>query len=311
VILSPSPGQLLGAALAPAGLVAFAGTAEPGATVAVTVGAASTTALASAGGGFTAWLLLVDGDHQAVLHATDAAGNDSAPATVAFSTDSLPPALQLAWPGPGALLGGADAPLGKVGFAGTSESGAGLVLAVDGASVPVVRAGTAFSAVVTLADGQHLATVTATDAAGNQALLTVPFDLDVTPPPAPLILSPAPGASLPAGATRIAGTAEPGARVRVTLGPLTATVTAGAGGAFETSFTLAVGPQSVAAIATDAAGNGSPETQLAFVVVTAPQEPGGCGCSHGPGAGSGPSLLLLALAAFWPKRRRTRARRGS
>ncbi len=590
-VSAPVAGQLLGGALAPAGLVAFAGAAEPDATVTVTVGLASATALAGAGGAFTASLLLADGDHHASLTAADAAGNVSVPAAVAFRLDTLapsapvilspsagarlaagsirftgtaepgssvrvaagalgatvtaggtgafeavltlgagawsvsavatdaagngsperrigfevappapvvtspvagavvttatptvtgaalpgasvvvtidgsalapvtadgagrftaavpvaaplaegahalvavqtaggvasdqsasrpflvdlPPALQLASPAPSALLGGAEAPLGRVPFSGTAESGAGVVLAVDGASVPVTRSGAAFSAAATLADGHHVAVVTATDAAGLQTVLTVAFDLDVAPPAAPqvsapvagqllggalapaglvaftgaaepgatvtvtvglasatalagaggaftasllladgdhqasltaadaagnasgpaavafrldtlapsapVILSPAEGASLPVGPVRIAGTAEPGASVAVTVGTLAARVTASGAGAFEATFTLAAGAWSAIAVASDAAGNGSPPAQVGFVVAAAgdPSSPrnasgGGCGCGQGAGAASGSSLLLLLLAALWPGRRGIRGGRGS
>ncbi len=454
-VSAPAASQLLGGALAPAGLVAFTGTAEPGATVTVTAGAASASALAGADGGFTASLLLADGDHQASLTASDAAGNAAAPATIAFrldtlppatpaivtpspgarlppaptriagtaepgasvrvaagalattvtadaggafettfplpagswsaaavatdaagngspegrvafdvaplapvvaspaagallasatpaiagsalpgasvtvsidgaalapvvadgagqftvsvpassplaegahllvavqtaggvasdasparafTTDSVPPALQLASPTPGALLGGADAPLGQVGFTGAAESGATVALVVDGVSVAVARTGSAFSAVATLADGPHVVAVTATDAAGNPAVLTVPFELDVAPPAPPQVSAPAAGQLLggalaPAGLVAFTGTAEPGATVTVTAGAASASALAGADGGFTASLLLADGDHQASLTASDAAGNAAAPAAVAFRLDTLP-----------------------------------------
>jgi uncharacterized protein (TIGR03382 family) len=124
----------------------------------------------------------------------------------------------------------------------------------------------------------------------------------------------------------VAGRAEPGATVQLTVGAHSATLTAGTDGAFEATFDLAAGAQAVVAVASDAAGNVSPQARLDFVAATTPVTPpiqdppatasprepgGGCGCSQGAGAASGLSLLLLGLAAGWPRRRGTRVRRGS
>jgi uncharacterized repeat protein (TIGR01451 family) len=317
--LAPAAGQLLDAAQAPGGLVGFTGTAEAGSAVTISVGTSSTT-VATVGTAFAGSLQLTDGDQVAQLTATDAAGNVSATATVAFSLDTVAPTTPgISAPTAGLLLGAAQAPGGLVQFSGAAEAGSSVTVTVGAASITVPTAGSAYGAALLLADGEHDAQVTASDAAGNRsAAATVHFSLDTLPPAAPVIVTPVPGAELQAGVVVVAGTAEPGSSLQVSIGALSSTALVGPDGLFSRSFELTAGAQSAVAVATDAAGNGSPERQVAFAVVggttpprPAPRAAGGCGCSQGAGAAGGSSLLLLALAALWPRRRGARAGRRS
>lgn len=112
---------------------------------------------------------------------------------------------------------------------------------------------------VTLGEGAHALTATATDEAGNGSVASAGLAVvvDLTPPEAPLVDAIAsPTAADPVVVT---GTAEPGCRVQVTAdgNALDPAVVAGANGAWAFAATLANGSHAVTAMATDAAGNAS------------------------------------------------------
>lgn len=66
-----------------------------------------------------------------------------------------------------------------------------------------------------LPNGSYTLTVTATDGNGGQTVLSIPFTLNISAPAAPVITSPANGATISVPQLRITGTATPGARVQV------------------------------------------------------------------------------------------------
>jgi uncharacterized repeat protein (TIGR01451 family) len=300
VIGAPPEGALLSSATP-----TVAGTGLPGASVVVSIdGVSLPPVTVDDSGRFTlkvpAGSPLAEGAHLVVAVQAAAGLTSEQTAPVAFSTDSLPPSLSLASPAPGTFLDGAAAPLGRVSFAGTAEAGATVALSVDGAPVPVVRAGSGFTAAVTLADGAHQATLSATDMAGNPATLVVPFDLDATPPAAPLVASPSAGQLLgsalaPAGLVAFTGTAEAGTTVTVTVGGSSAR-TAANGVAFAASLLLADGDHVAVVTATDDAGNASAAATVAFRLDTLPPATPVI-LSPGSGAWLGEGLVLVSGTA--------------
>ncbi|MFE6645630.1 Ig-like domain-containing protein [Nocardioides sp. NPDC057772] len=131
-----------------------------------------------------------------------------------------------------------------------------------------------------LADGEHTATATQTDEAGNASEPSAPvtFTVDAAAPDAPVITSPADGSSTQDTTPTISGTAEPGTTVEVTVdGEVVGTAPVDADGNWSLILTdpLAEGPHTAAATATDDSGNvSSPSTPVDFTVDrTAPEPP--------------------------------------
>ncbi|MFJ3214853.1 Ig-like domain-containing protein [Kitasatospora sp. NPDC086801] len=127
-----------------------------------------------------------------------------------------------------------------------------------------------------LADGRHLLTPVAVDAAGNRtAGQAIALVVDTVPPDKPVLGSPAAGETLPGSRPKFTGRAEPGSKVLVTAraggsaasGPASASgermVLCGATAALDGSWTctanrdLTDGQQWLVVTATDLAGNGA------------------------------------------------------
>lgn len=270
----------------------FAGTAEPGSTVALFVDGGSTpvcTATADASGNFTcvASTALAVGAHSVIATSTDAAGNSSDSATRNFTVE--PPVA----PGPPVVTAPVDGSRTTdttPTFSGTAAPGSTVNVYVDGGSTPVCTATAdaagAFSCTpaTPLAEGPHTTVATATNMYGTSPQSTpVDFSIDSVPPPAPVITSPAPNATTSLHPT-YTGTAEPGATVDVFLdGGTTPVCTAVADVNGQWACTgataLTPGAHDVTARATDAAGNQSPDAtphpftaaaQLPDAVITSP-----------------------------------------
>jgi len=317
VLDRPAPASLLGAAEAAGGVVALRGTAEPGAQVAVLVDGAAAPAVAGGDGAFAIDLPLADGTHAVTLRARDEAGNGSAESLpVAFTLDTVAPAA------PVLLAAGGPTRAAALAVTGQAEPGALVRFTVDGAPAGSAPAGGdghyAGEATLPAADGPCQVSASAEDRARNTgpASAAVTVLVDRTAPAAPLVLAPAAGAELPAGLTRFEGSAEPGARVALTIGGESIPVRIDAAGAWTLEVALLAGPHAVRAVAVDAAGNTSPPALVSFTSLAGGDPPpggggetgGGCGCGHG-GAGAPPAVLLLGLLAFWPRRRLGSTRR--
>ncbi len=125
--------------------------------------------------------------------------------------------------------------------------------------------GGAFALVMTPAEGAHVYTAVAVDAAGNVSppSSAVAVMVDRTPPAIPIVLAPAEGAvldatGLVAGQVVFSGTADAGALVTLELdGAVAATAIAGPGGAWSVAATLLDAAHIARARASDAAGNPS------------------------------------------------------
>lgn len=263
VITSPTPAQVLSQSRP-----TFTGTAETGATVTVTVdGDVIGSTVAGAGGlwSLTPTTDLDDGSHIVGATARDAAGNTSAPATpVQFSIDtSAPDRVVIASPSNGAQL-----PTATPTVSGTAEPLSTVRVFVDGALVGQTVAlpdGTWSLPLTTpLSEGPHVLTAQATDGGGNVGPLSDPVNIvvDLTPPAAPVTVTPANASRVTTATPAITGTAGAGESLIVRVdGNVVGTVTANASGAWTYTLTsgqtLAEGTHSANALARDAAGNTS------------------------------------------------------
>ncbi|MCU0697523.1 MAG: Ig-like domain-containing protein [Myxococcaceae bacterium] len=223
---------------------------------------------------------LADGQHRLEVRARTSTETDTTPASYLWTVDTVAPlAPQVATPANGAVLAS-----GLVVVTGTSEPGATVTIILDSGIAGTVTADAmgAFSLALptTVADGPHTVSARATDAAGNVGPVSAvnAFTIDTVAPAAPSLASPMANALLATNRPVIAGAAEPGATVTITIdGMVAGTVTADAMGRF--SFTpmaaLADGMHTVSATARDAAGNVSPSSMpISFTTdTTAPMAP--------------------------------------
>jgi len=163
--------------------VTLAGSAEPGATIAVGGGAAT----ADANGAWTVTLTgVAEGLHEYTATATDEAGHTSAASEVRRVR------VDLTAPVAPEVSGDPD------GFTLSSEDGATLACSLDGAAFEPCASGVSYPG---LADGEHVLAVRATDAAGNVSTatehrFTVTHTPAATPTPVPTAIpTPAPVAT--------------------------------------------------------------------------------------------------------------------
>ena len=256
------------------------GTAEASSTVKVYIdGTAVATVTASAAG---AWsyapaTALADGGHTVSATATDAAGNTGAFATVrAVTIDTTPPAPPvISTPADRSYTNQTKPPV-----SGTAEASSTVTVSIDGTAVGTATADGSGAWSLTppaaLADGVHVDSATATDAAGNTGASSAAnsFTVDTIPPAAPTIGTPADGSLTNNSKPVVRGTAEANSTVTVYLdGSVAGTATADASGAWSYTPTtvLADGAHAVVATATDAAGNtGSQSSANGFTVDTTP-----------------------------------------
>ncbi len=232
------------------------GTAEPGSSVAITVGSTTYTVAADATTGAFTWTLspaLTDGTSVSVT-ATDAAGNTS-PAT-SITIDATAPAAPVVTTHTAGLV------------AGIAEAGSTVTIRV-GDDTYTVDADATTGAFIwepspALADGTSVS-VSATDAAGNISPAKT-VSVDATAPDAPVVTSHTAGV--------IAGMAEKGSSVTIRVAgvdyPVTADATTGEF-SWTPSSALAEGT-SVSVTATDKAGNVSNPT-VVTVDATPPVDP--------------------------------------
>ncbi|WP_168120001.1 Ig-like domain-containing protein [Paenibacillus sp. HB172176] len=218
--------------------------------------------IAEAGGAwsYTPSSALPDGEYALKVSAEDAAGNVSEIAVVSFEIDTAAPAApMIETPLHDAFLNNA-API----ISGTGEPGAAITLYLDDEaideSIAVEASGDwSYSIADPLADGVHETKAEATDAAGNvsAASTVVVWTQDTAAPEAPVISSPADGASLNGNRPLINGTAEAGSFVTLMInGAEQATIEANVGNwSYAMESDLADGMYVVKAFAADRAGN--------------------------------------------------------
>jgi large repetitive protein len=150
-------------------------------------------------------------------------------------------------------------------YAGTSQANLSVNVYVDGAQVGTTTSGAGgnwtFTQPTPLADGPHTVFARATDGGPESASSnTNTFTVDTTPPPAPVVTTPANGASTSNVTPTISGTAESGATVTVRIdgSDIGTAVATGGNWSLAAPTALGDGNHTVSAFATDAAGNQGP-----------------------------------------------------
>ncbi|WP_050791952.1 Ig-like domain-containing protein [Stigmatella aurantiaca] len=258
----------------------YSGTAEAGATVNVIVDGVpvgTTTANASGAWSFTPTVPLADGPHTVKATATDAVGNTGPESnTNTFIVDTTAPAAPVVvTPADGSTISD-NTPT----YSGTAEAGATVTVIVDGNPIGTTTASASgawsFTPTVGLSADTHQVKATATDAAGHISpeSNTNTFIVDTTVPAAPVVVTPE-HLSVTRNTTPVfTGTADPNITVTLYLGTTElGSITADASGAW--SFTptapLLPGTYDVSAVATTAAGNASPQSNInTFTIDTTP-----------------------------------------
>ncbi|MBJ6765056.1 Ig-like domain repeat protein [Myxococcaceae bacterium JPH2] len=223
-----------------------------------------------------------DGSYHFEVFAQDAAGNVSAaPRTFDWTLDTVPPtAPVISSPTHQQMVGGSVPVSGTVDGLGQSVD-----VYVDGSATAQAATVTGMTWSVTLtpvftSSGGHFIQAVARDAAGNVSPMSIRvFTVDVTPPAAPVILSPAMNARVPTLKPMVQVSAEVGSGVTAAIqsSPISVNVAAGAGPGLwnlqpaanltdGTAYTMVV-------TATDAYGNASTSNVTFTVDVSPPAAP--------------------------------------
>lgn len=283
----------------------LSGTGEAGTTISIYNGSALVgTAQVQANGSwsFTPSTSLGAGVWNLTATATDAAGNTSAASEIrSFTIDTTAPAapvIDTVYDGTGPITGnlssGQITDEARPVISGTREANTTIRLYDNGTLLAEIPADNSsswrYTPDASLATGNHVITVIAVDAAGNASPVSdsVNFVVDTTPPLTPVITSvsddQAPGLGTIANGQNtndptptFSSTAEAGATITLyENGTVIGTTTAQPDGAWSVSTsTLASGTHVITAVATDAAGNSSPNSTAFTLTVdtTAPQTP--------------------------------------
>jgi len=229
--------------------IAVSGTVSDASAVVVRVNGLSATV---ANGTFTATVPASDGPATLQAIAEDAAGNTAA-FSVAVTVDTVTPQVSIAAPAAGSILRGP-----VVTVTGTVADATSAVVLVNGTPAAVV--GSAFTAAVPVTDGAVTLSVVASDAAGNTATAATSVTVDSVAP-ALRITAPAPGSNTNASPIHVAGSVDDATTVTLTVGGVVVPVVSGQ---FSSDVVADEGDATIAAVATDAAGN----TATASVTVT-------------------------------------------
>ncbi|HAD5665743.1 TPA_asm: BapA prefix-like domain-containing protein [Salmonella enterica subsp. enterica serovar Typhi str. CT18] len=283
----------------------LSGTGEAGTTISIYNGSALVgTAQVQANGSwsFTPSTSLGAGVWNLTATATDAAGNTSAASEIrSFTIDTTAPAapvIDTVYDGTGPITGnlssGQITDEARPVISGTREANTTIRLYDNGTLLAEIPADNSsswrYTPDASLATGNHVITVIAVDAAGNASPVSdsVNFVVDTTPPLTPVITSVSDDQALGLGTIAngqntndptptFSGTAEAGATITLyENGTVIGTTTAQPDGAWSVSTsTLASGTHVITAVATDAAGNSSPNSTAFTLTVdtTAPQTP--------------------------------------
>ena len=240
----------------------ISGRAEPGATVVITIDAgtadertATVTADAAGNWSYTPDTALGEGKHEVVASVT-APGGGVGSDEIDFEVDTTAPAVTVTDPVEGSSVNDSTPTI-----SGTTEPGATVVVTIGEATYTTTADATGNWSVDVdeLADGSHVATVQATDRAGNVGpAVDATFVVD-TSGPVVEITSPAEGEEIGA-APVIAGTSDPGAEIEIYVdGVLIGTTTADESGdwsfAVPTDAGLAAGEHVIEVVARDSGGN--------------------------------------------------------
>ncbi len=208
--------------------------------------------------GFSVGLPLAEGVNTAQVVATDLFGNQSQ-VTLSVTRDTLSPALSVQQPAEGTV---------------TREAQAVVTGAYVDTGVPTIKvnnvnatiSGNQFSATIALAEGPNQLTVTAVDAAGNQAALTRNLTRD-SAAPSIQIVQPAATAPVKDASVTVTGTVTDATAVTVSVNGVAAAVS---GNTYSATVPLTEGSNTLQAVAVDAAGNQGVATRGVVLDSTAP-----------------------------------------
>ena len=254
----------------------ISGTAEAGSEVEVSVDGNVIGTVTADGNGdwsITPSSPLSEGAHTVSATATDAYGNTSSASDNDFTVDVTVPSVTISSPANGALLSSNDV---TIEFDASDSGAITITCTLDGS--PVTPCDEPSVLLSDLEDGTHSFVVSVLDAGGNSASASVSFTVDTTAPDAPTIDEPGDGDAFDNGSVTVSGTAEANSSIALTLNgnPVGATITADGDGNWTYAFSPALADDSytVAATATDAAGNESASNSVNFTVdTTAPGAP--------------------------------------
>ncbi len=217
---------------------------------------------------------LTSGSHTFQVRAISGGVSDATPASYTWLVDATAPARPaVSTPAAGAVL-----PLAKPTFSGTAEPGSTVNVSVDSVIVCTTTTSNtgAFSCIsnLTIADGNHVVTATATDTVNNTSPRSEdrPFIIDTTAPLPPSLTVPTANQRFNQSQPTFSGTVEGGAIVTVRVdGAIVCTTMATTLGTFSCQATSAIaeGPHQAVATARDAANNTSaPSNTVNFSIDT-------------------------------------------
>ncbi len=206
--------------------------------------------------------LSTEGSHVLTVVATDASGRHT-DSTRTVTRDTQAPSLAVSAPAEGAITMNAT-----ITVAATASDGNGVTVNTNGVSLTDAGGGN-FSGSVPLNQGSNVLTTTATDLAGNATSVVRNVVRD-TVPPALTVTSPAEGATTAVEMVTVSGTVSDLTSVTVTVNGAGVTVTSGS---FSKSVTLDDGPNTIAVVATDAAGNTSTVSRTVTYQMSLPPDP--------------------------------------
>ncbi|SFD89922.1 Ig-like domain (group 3) [Chitinophaga sp. CF118] len=256
------------------------GSAEPNSTVTIySDGAMVATVTADASGNYTYTFTneLLDGVHSVTVTATDAAGNTSAASpALNFTVDAHGPARP---PAP-VLIGGVNGVTADAtpDISGKAEANSIVTIYSEGVAVGTAKADASgnytYTFTTNLTDGDHIITVTATDAAGNISPVSPALNFSVDAhapgrPTAPVLVGSDNGLINSSNPT-ITGKAEPNSTVTVyNNGVIAGTAPVNASGNYTFTFPTAVpdGPHTITVTATDAVGNISESSPALDIII--------------------------------------------
>ena len=202
-----------------------------------------------------------DGAHVLVVTAADLAGNVSA-AIVHFTIATTPPQLVIRAPADGSAVSS------HLVTVVADVSAAAGVASVSANGIPMsIGANGSYSATVPLVEGTNTIAVTAVDRAGNQSTQTISVFADTQAPQLDVV-SPAEGAHVGALSVLVTGDVRDASPVMLTIDG--AAVAVNADGTFSTIVPLLAGADTIAVVATDAAGNSSSITRSVRANTTPP-----------------------------------------
>ncbi|PTL79951.1 Ig-like domain-containing protein [Vitiosangium sp. GDMCC 1.1324] len=190
----------------------------------------------------------------------------------------VPPVPSVVTPANGSITNNPRPPI-----TGTARPSTTVIIYIDGVEIGRTISDAAgnysYTPITNLSEGSHqVQAATEVDSVLSPKSTANTFTVDITPPPAPVVSTPANGAVINVSKPAITGTAEPNSTVTVIIdGTAVGTVTATAAGnwSYTPATALPDGPHNVKATAKDAAGNTSPDSNTnTFTVDTvAPTAP--------------------------------------